>query len=65
METLKKLSTDTDVLLDAFQLEKVYGGQLIDNWVKSTSELTPNQKALLEDTYLHSFKRSADGMKKK
>lgn len=57
MEHLKKLSTDTDVLLDAFQLEKVYGGQLIDDWVKSTSELTPNQKTLLDDIYLHSFKK--------
>ena len=57
MEILKKLSTDTDVLLDAFQLEKVYGGSLIENWIKSTSELTPYQQALLDDIYLHSFKK--------
>ncbi len=57
METLKKLSTDTDILLDAFQIEKVYGGTLIENWVTSTSKLTSSQSELLEDIYLQSFKK--------
>ena len=57
MEKNLKLSTDTDVLIDAFQLEKVYGGTLIENWVNSKSELTPNQTTLLDDIYLHTFKK--------
>ncbi len=57
METSKKLSTDTDVLLDAFNIEKIYGGSLIEEWISAKGELTSNQSALLDDVYLHSFKR--------
>ena len=57
MEKLIKLSTDTDVLLDAFQIEKVYGGSLIEDWVNAKGELTPSHALLLEDIYLHSFKK--------
>ena len=57
MEPIKKLPTDTDILLDTFQLEKVYGGALIENWITATSELTSNQADLLEDIYIHSFKK--------
>ena len=55
--SIKKLANDTDVLLDAFQIEKIYGGSLIDDWVNATGALTEIQAALLEDIYLHSFKR--------
>ncbi|TAF47458.1 MAG: hypothetical protein EAZ14_01775 [Runella slithyformis] len=57
MESIQKLSTDIDVLIDAFQLEKVYGGPLIENWVSAKSELLPMQAALLEDIYQQSFKK--------
>ncbi len=57
MEPARKIATDTDVLLDAFQLEKVYGGPQIEEWINAKSELTPNQAVLLEDIYLQSYKR--------
>jgi hypothetical protein len=57
MEKLEKLATDTDVLIDAFGLEKTYGGSLIENWITATGELTPYQSKFLEDVYLQSFKK--------
>jgi hypothetical protein len=57
MEKLEKLATDTDVLIDAFGLEKTYGGSLIENWITATGVLTPYQSKFLEDVYLQSFKK--------
>ncbi|MDZ7897840.1 MAG: hypothetical protein U5N85_07405 [Arcicella sp.] len=57
MEKNIKLSTDTDVLLDAFQLEKVYGGTLIDDWMNAKGELTVEDNAILEKIYQQSFKK--------
>ena len=57
MEKNIKLSTDTDVLIDAFGIEKMYGGDLIDNWINATGELTDNQAAILDDVHRQSFKK--------
>ena len=57
MEKIEKLATDTDVLIDAFGLEKTYGGNLMDSWTSATGELTPYQSKFLEDIYLQSFKK--------
>ena len=57
MESIRKLATDTDVLIDAFQLEKVYGGVLIDEWISAKGQLTDSQETLLEDIYQQSFKK--------
>lgn len=57
MESIRKLATDTDVLIDAFQLEKVYGGVLIDEWISAKGQLTDSHETLLEDIYQQSFKK--------
>jgi hypothetical protein len=57
MEKTIKLATDTDVLIDAFGLDKVYGGVLMDEWINSTGELTIHQNQLLNDVYQHSFRK--------
>lgn len=50
-----KLINDTDVLLDAFQLTKIVGTPLIQDWMQATGELTDLQTALLEDIYQKTF----------
>jgi hypothetical protein len=57
MEKNIKLPNDTDVLLDAFQLEKIYGEKIINDWVNSKSELTTEENSILERIYRQSFKR--------
>ena len=52
-----KLLNDTDVLIDAFGLDKVYDTPEIANWVTATGLLTPLQSDLLDDIYLKTFKR--------
>jgi hypothetical protein len=51
MEKNIKLLNDTDVLLDAFQLEKIYGEKIINDWVNSKSELTTEENSILERIY--------------
>ena len=55
MESIKKISTDTDVLLDAFGLNKIYHQSPITDWTSASGELTPMQKALLDDIHQRSF----------
>ena len=57
MEKIEKLSTDTDVLLDAFGLKKIYNQGPIIDWVTATGELTPMQKTLLDDIYITTFEK--------
>ncbi len=52
-----KLATDTDVLIDAFQLEKMYNTSLITDWITKSGDLTPLQQQLLADIYKRSFKK--------
>lgn len=57
MREPKKLLNDTDVLLDTFQLEKVYDGSMMTEWVTAKGELTELQAKLLDDVYQSSFRR--------
>jgi hypothetical protein len=57
MEKSIRLSNDTDVLIDAFQLEKVYGEKIINDWVNSKSELSTEENSILERIYRQSFKK--------
>ena len=57
MEKLLKLATDTDILIDAFGIEKTYGGPLMENWIAATGELTANQVAILDDVHRQSFRK--------
>ena len=52
-----KLATDTDVLIDAFQLNKIYNTNLITEWITKSGDLTPLQQQLLDDIYQRSFKK--------
>lgn len=56
-EAIQKLPNDTDILLDAFQIEKIYDGSLMAEWVTAKGELTELQAKLLEDVYQSSFRR--------
>jgi hypothetical protein len=57
MEKNIKLATDTDVLIDAFGLEKVYRGVLIESWISSKGELSHYEEQLLKDIHKQSFEK--------
>ena len=55
MEKIEKLPTDTDVILDVFELTKVRHQQPIQDWISATGKLTNSQQELLNDIYQNSF----------
>jgi hypothetical protein len=55
MEKIAKLSTDTDILIDAFGLKKIRNQPIIKDWVSATFTLTNSQQELLDNIYKNSF----------
>ena len=57
MEKNEKLATDTDVLLDAFGLKKIYNQAPIVSWTTATGKLTSMQQILLDDIHKNTFEK--------